>query len=164
MTFPAPVMRNRFLAPLCVLFFGMAAVLSSWSGAPWWPRAVGTAARTGGRWRTARRGGRSARPAPDVVRRSGPTPARKPALDGHRASRVGASDLWCLVPADLDASPGVHRHAAGLVGAAPALLRPGLRLLLVRADHHDHVSAVLLRVALDVPELGDVRRHPLQQP
>jgi hypothetical protein len=28
MTFPVPVSRNRFLAPLCVFIFGMVAVVS----------------------------------------------------------------------------------------------------------------------------------------
>jgi hypothetical protein len=42
--------------------------------------------------------------------------------------------------------------------------RLGFGLLLVRADDHDHVSAVLLRRALDVAELRHIGGHPLKQP
>lgn len=38
-----------------------------------------------------------------------------------------------------------------------------LGLLLVRTEDHDHVSAVLLRVRLDEPEVLDVRSEALQQ-
>ena len=40
----------------------------------------------------------------------------------------------------------------------------GLGLLLGRAEHHDHVAAVLLGVALDEAQLADVLGQPLQQP
>ena len=40
----------------------------------------------------------------------------------------------------------------------------GLGLLLGRAQHHDHVAAVLLGVALDEAQLADVLGQPLQQP
>ena len=45
-----------------------------------------------------------------------------------------------------------------------ALLGLGLGLLLGRADHHDHVAAVLLRARLDEAELVDVLGQALQQP
>jgi hypothetical protein len=34
----------------------------------------------------------------------------------------------------------------------------------VRREHHDHVSAVLLRSGLDVPQLRDLRLEPTQEP
>ena len=51
---------------------------------------------------------------------------------------------------------------AGLFALA-ALFGFGLGLLLGRADHHDHVAAVLLGRALDEAELADVLGEALQQ-
>ena len=64
----------------------------------------------------------------------------------------------CSRPRDLR-SRSAARRSRSAVG-----FRLGLGLLLVRAEHHDHVAAVLLRRGLDEPELLDVAGKPLQQP
>src|SRR5664279_5761138 len=131
-------MRKRFLAPLCVFIFGMAAVLSSSSVPRWGHGLSGAAARSGGRC----------------------------ALVGPSGLRTGVllfadlfGDLFCdrglveggvVQPVTLDVT---------VLDASLPQLGLGVGLLLVRADHHDHVSAVLLWVALDEAEIGDVRRH-----
>src|SRR6185437_6108473 len=68
---------------------------------------------------------------------------------------------------------GLRRRGLGgglVAGARHGARRRGLGLdlalghALVRADHHDHVPAVLLRLGLDETELGYVVRELLQQP
>src|SRR6478672_7034400 len=78
-------------------------------------------------------------------------------LPRHRSGGVRGVALRLLV--------GLERGALG----SPALLlglhvHLGVGLLLVRAEHHDHVAPVLLGRGLDEAELGDVLGQALQQP
>src|SRR5690606_24517175 len=76
-----------------------------------------------------------------------------------RPKRLGRPDL---------PSRGHYFRGADLSAVVPPracsrALGPGLGLLLVRPDHHDHVPAVLLRLGLDEAQLLDVLGEALQE-
>ncbi|CAD5930546.1 protein of unknown function [Streptomyces sp. KY75] len=147
-TLPEPVILKRLLAPLCVLFFGIA---------PFSPR----------QWRPSRcrapdcRGVRS-------LWDSGGTRGR---LDGSpRRSRLGrclgrSLGRFGRSLSGVALGRGVGRaltlRLAGGLGLTG--LGHGFGLLLVRAQNHDHVPAVLLRVGLDEAQILHVRSETLEQ-
>src|SRR5215471_1862547 len=89
--------------------------------------------------------------------RGGATPpgAAPPVLPGGAGLHVARRRGRCLATR--------ARHLARLRGRLCVALGLALGLLPVRADHHDHVPPVLLRLRLDEAKLGDVVGQLLQQ-
>src|SRR5215471_3735973 len=170
-TLPVPVSRNRFADPLWVFILGIGRRLrllrAWWRGVSraWW-RGSSTPPYRGFRVPAA------LHLLPSSATTSHAWPPGPSAGVCRAGSALGfglrcALGLCALGPAvGLGGGRGVPRRTLprrrALVLRGPVGL--GLALPAVRADNHDHVAAVLLRLGLDEAEFLDVGGEALQQP